>query len=235
MPRCELTQVRGEVRRLANPRAAATLRRFFKTGRGEYGEGDRFLGVKVPPLRLLARMHRDLPRAQVLMLLRSRWHEERLLAVLILVSQYKRASVRDRGMIYRLYRSNTRYINNWDLVDLSAEHIIGAHLDPRRLAVLERMARSRVLWERRVAVLATFHWIKQGIFGPTLRIAELLLDDPHDLIHKGVGWMLREVGKRDLSCEEAFLRAHHRRMPRIMLRYAIERFPERRRQAWLTA
>jgi 3-methyladenine DNA glycosylase AlkD len=178
-------------------------------------------------------MHRDLPRAQVLMLLRSRWHEERLLALLILVSQYKRASVRDRGLIYRLYRSNTRYINNWDLVDLSAEHIMGAHLDPARLAVLETMARSRVLWERRVAILATFHWIKHGIFAPTLRIAELLLDDPHDLIHKSVGWMLREVGKRNLSCEEAFLCAHYRRMPRTMLRYAIERFPERRRRQYL--
>lgn len=231
--RGELARIRRELRGQADPEAAAVLQAFFKTGRGEYAEGDRFLGVKVPPIRRLARAHRDLPHAEVLTLLRSRWHEERLLALLILVAQYQHATARDRATIYRAYLSNTRYINNWDLVDLSAEHIVGAHLDPSRVAVLQRMARSRSLWKRRIAILATFHWIKQGIFEPTLRIAEQLLHDHHDLIHKAVGWMLREVGKRDLSREEDFLRAHYQRMPRTMLRYAIERFPERRRAHYL--
>ena len=231
--RGELARIRRELRGQADPKAAAVLQRFFKTGRGEYAEGDRFLGVKVPPIRRLARAHGDLPHADVLTLLRSHWHEERLLALLILVAQYQRATARHRAAIYRAYRSNTRYINNWDLVDLSAEHIVGAHLDPFRIAVLERMAQSRSLWDRRIAILATFHWTKKGIFEPTLRIAELLLDDPHDLIHKAAGWMLREVGKRDLACEEGFLLAHCRTMPRTMLRYAIERFPEGRRRQYL--
>ena len=231
--RGEIARIRRELRGQADPKAAAVLQAFFKTGRGEYAEGDRFLGVKVPSIRRLARAHRDLSHAEVLTLLRSRWHEERLLALLILVAQYQRATARDRAAIYRAYRSNTRYVNNWDLVDLSAEHIIGAHVDPARLAVLERMARSRFLWNRRIAILATFHWIKQGIFEPTLRIAELLLLDRHDLIHKAVGWMLREVGKRDLASERAFLCTHYRRMPRTMLRYAIERFPEQERRRYL--
>jgi 3-methyladenine DNA glycosylase AlkD len=225
--------VRRDTRRLADPRVAAFLQRFFKTGRGEYAAGDRFLGIRVPTLRRLARRYRALPRQQALTLLRSRWHEDRLLALLILVDQYRRANEAGKRAIHRAYLDNTRYINNWDLVDLSAQHIVGAHLEPKHLSVLTRLARSGSLWERRIAIMATFCWIKQGIHAPTLHIAALLLDDPHDLIHKAVGWMLREVGKRDPDEEVAFLRRHYRTMPRTMLRYAIERFPDRQRLRYL--
>jgi 3-methyladenine DNA glycosylase AlkD len=165
-------------------------------------------------------------------LLQSPWHEARLLALLILVRQYTRMS-NARGAIYRLYLRNTHRVNNWDLVDLSAGQIVGAHLAERDRATLHLLARSRSLWERRIAIIATGIYIRRGEFGPTLRIARLLLEDPHDLIHKAVGWMLREVGKRDREAEEAFLRRYAHRMPRTMLRYAIERFPERLRRRYL--
>lgn len=209
------------------------LQRFFKTGPGEYGEGDRFLGLRVPQLRALARAHRTLDRGSVLELLRSPWHEQRLLALLILIEQYRRGSDADRETIYRTYLENTRYVTNWDLVDASAEHILGAYLDSARVEPLQQLARSASVWERRIAIMATFGWIKQGTFGPTLQLAELLLRDPHDLIHKAVGWMLREIGKRDRGSEESFLRRHFPEMPRTMLRYALEHFPEPRRQQYL--
>lgn len=228
-----VTAVRAEVRQLADPGRAEVLERFFKTGPGEYGEGDRFLGLRVPQLRRLARSYRTLDRAAALELLRSPWHEERLLALLILVDQYRRGSPPERDAIYQAYLANTRYINSWDLVDASAEHIVGPHLDPADIGVLESLARSDSVWERRIAILATFHWIKRGVFGPTLRVAELLLQDRHDLIHKAVGWMLREVGKRDRAREEEFLQRHYRVMPRVMLRYALEHFPESTRRGYL--
>jgi 3-methyladenine DNA glycosylase AlkD len=189
--------VRREIRALANPRAAVFLQRFFKTRPGEYAAGDRFLGVRVPELRQLARQYRALSRQQTLVLLRSPWHEERLLSLLILVDQYRRASHTDRRAIYRAYLANTRRINNWDLVDLSAEHIVGAHLAPNRLSVLRRLARSESWWERRIAIMATFYWIKRGIHAPTLRIAALLLDDPDDLIH---GWRGSSRRRHNLGC-----------------------------------
>lgn len=232
-PADTLTELERELHSLADPDGAATLQQFFRTGPGQYGEGDRFLGIRVPHLRALARRYRSLPRDQSLRLLRSPWHEARLLALLILVEQHRRGSPAEREAIHQTYLGHTRYINNWDLVDSSAEQIIGAQLDPHSAGTLERLARSDSLWERRMAIIATFHWIKRGEFGPTLSIARLLLEDPHDLIHKAVGWMLREVGKRDLELEEAFLRANHQQMPRTMLRYAIERLPEARRQQYL--
>ena len=232
-PASTLAEAERALHELADPKAAAFALRFFKTGPGEYGEGDRFLGIRVPPLRALARRFRELPHEQVLTLLRSQWHEQRLLALLLLVEQYRRGTDAERDTIYRAYLAHTQYINNWDLVDSSAEHIVGPHIGSRRLIVLEQLARSASLWERRIAIVATFHWIKEGEFRPTLRLAKLLLDDPHDLIHKAVGWMLREVGKRDLAAEEKFLHEHYRRMPRTMLRYAIERLPERRRRQYL--
>jgi 3-methyladenine DNA glycosylase AlkD len=228
-----LTEIRREMRELADPQVAAFLPRFFQTGPGQYGEGDRFLGIRVPELRRLARRYRSLPREEVGELLRSPWHEERLLALVLLVEQYRRGSEAERQAIYTIYLAHTRYINNWDLVDASAEHILGAHLDSEHFTVLEEMAHSESVWERRMAILSSFHWIKQGVFRPTLRLATVLLDDAHDLIHKAVGWMLREVGKRDMEREEEFLRERYRIMPRTMLRYAIERFPERRRQQYL--
>jgi 3-methyladenine DNA glycosylase AlkD len=225
--------VTRRLRALADPVQAAALQRFFKTGPGEYAEGDRFLGVKVPAIRTLAREYRALPLDETARLLRSPWHEARTLALVILVRQYARADEATRARIHRLYLDHTAYINNWDLVDGSAEHIVGAHLADGRRTLLRQLANSRSVWERRIAVMATFHFIKLGEFEETLALAERLLDDPHDLIHKAVGWMLREVGKRDRAAEEAFLRAHAARMPRTMLRYAIEKFPEPLRRRYL--
>lgn len=220
---------------LANPERATVNASFFKTGPGEYGEGDRFIGVNVPTLRKLSREFDDLPLRRVATLLSSRWHEERLLALLILVRQYQHGEHKQRDAIHNVYLKNTRYINNWDLVDSSAEHIVGPHLRAADRTLLVRLAKSKDLWERRIAMLATFHYIKAGEYKDALRIATLLLDDPHDLIHKAVGWMLREIGNRDRRAEEAFLRKHASRMPRTMLRYAVERFPEALRRRYLNA
>lgn len=218
---------------LADPADAANLARFFQTGPGGYAEGDRFRGIRVPALRRLAKQARTLALPDVTQLLTSAYHEDRLLALLILVDQYRRSDAVQRAAIYRLYLGHTAYINNWDLVDSSAGHIVGAHLYPDLLPVLESLAASERLWERRIAIMATFYAIQQGRFDATLALAARLRDDPHDLIHKAVGWMLREVGNRDRAAEEAFLQQHYRHMPRTMLRYAIEKFPEARRQAYL--
>ena len=228
-----LGALRRELRAAANPDDAVHLQRFFKTGPGQYGEGDRFLGLRVPVLRRLARKYRGLATCDALSLLVSKWHEERLLGLMLLVGLYTRATPADKQMIYDAYLGHTRHINNWDLVDASAPYIVGRHVPLDQLAVLERLARSESVWERRIAVLATFHRIKEGQFAPALRVGELLLDDKHDLIHKAVGWMLREVGKRDRATLEAFLQAHYRTMPRTALRYAIEHFTERQRQRYL--
>ena len=231
-----LTQLRADVRAAANPRDAVFLQRFFKTGPGQYGAGDKFLGLRVPTLRALVRRYRDLPLGDQLKLLRSRFHEERLLALLLLVHAYQKADEQTRTRICRAYLGNTKYINNWDLVDASAEHIVGPELGKSvSPAKLERLARSPMLWNRRIAMLATFHWIKQGEFGPALTLAERLVDDRHDLMHKAVGWMLREIGKRDRAVLVRFLRQHCRTMPRTMLRYAIEHFPETERKQYLGA
>ncbi len=228
-----LGALRRKLRAEADADDAVHLQRFFKTGPGQYGEGDRFLGVRVPVLRRLARDYRTLPADDALTLLQSRWHEERLLGLLLLVAIYQRGHSADKEAVYDAYLAHTRHINNWDLVDASAEHIVGPHVIPDKVDVLERLARSPDLWERRIAMLATFHTIRQGQFAPALRIATLLLNDRHDLIHKAVGWMLREIGKRDRAAEQAFLREHHSAMPRTALRYAIEHFPERERQRYL--
>lgn len=206
---------------------------YFRTGPGEYGEGDRFLGIRIPALRGLVREFRGVSIDQMAVLLRSEWHEARLLALLLLVDAYQRGDADTREAIYRLYLDNTRYINNWDLVDSSAPQIVGAHLEQGNRSVLDRLARSEMLWERRIAILATQHYIRQGEYVTTLRIAERLVKDEHDLIHKAVGWMLREVGNREREAEEVFLRRHHRTMPRTMLRYAIEKFPPDLRQRYL--
>jgi len=228
-----LGALRRELRAEADADDAVHLQRFFKTGPGQYGEGDRFLGVRVPVLRRLARDYRTLNADDALALLQSRWHEERLLGLLLLVGIYQRGLGDDKQAVYDAYLAHTRHINNWDLVDASAEHIVGSHVSPDRVDVLERLARSPDLWERRIAMLATFHWIKQGQFAPALRIATLLLADHHDLIHKAVGWMLREIGKRDRAVEKAFLQEHYRAIPRTALRYAIEHFPDPERRRYL--
>jgi 3-methyladenine DNA glycosylase AlkD len=228
----------SDVRRLleesADPAKAAFLPRFFKTGPGEYGEGDRFYGVTVPECRRIARAGRDLADQQIESLLKSPMHEERSVALLILVDRFQRGRPRDRERVFRLYRRRLDRVNNWDLVDASAPTIAGGYFEERDKSQLYRWARSRSLWERRIAMLSTFRYIRRGEFEDALAIARILLDDEEDLIHKAVGWMLREIGNRDRAAEERFLRAHHSKMPRTMLRYAIEKFPEKLRKSYLT-
>jgi 3-methyladenine DNA glycosylase AlkD len=232
-PPPELAALRKALYALADPADAIHLQRFFKTAPGEYGAGDKFLGLRVPALRQLVKEYRELADAEALEMLASSWHEERLLALMLLVHQHGRGDAAHRDRIHRAYLAHTRYINNWDLVDASAGQIIGSHLDARDIALLERLARSGDLWERRIAIVSTFHFTKRNEFAPALKIAKLLLHDPHDLIHKAVGWMLREVGKRDRHAEDAFLKQHYQKMPRTMLRYAIERHPETVRKQYL--
>ncbi len=228
-----LLPVQKALRALASPEIAANLQRFFKTGPGQYGNGDVFLGIKMPQLRGLAKQYRDATLATITTLLESRYHEERMLALVLLMEFYEAADEPSRQDAYDLYLSHTHRINNWDLVDVSAPRIVGRHLQERPRKILYQLARSPLLWERRVAILATAWFIRLDDFDDTLQIAEILLPDDHDLMHKAVGWMLREVGKRNLAAEEDFLKTHYRGMPRTMLRYAIERFPEPRRQSYL--
>jgi 3-methyladenine DNA glycosylase AlkD len=226
--------IQRELDRLADPGHAMVLQRFFKTGPGEYGEGDRFRGLRVPVLRRLAKKYRRLSLPGAQNLLQSPFHEDRWLALLLLIDHYYRGDDAVRGGIHRFYLDHTGWVNNWDLVDASAPHLVGHYLWGRARDPLTRLAASGVLWERRISIIATFYFIKQGDFDETCKIAGLLLGDSEDLIHKAVGWMLREVGKREIAVAETFLQAHYRQMPRTMLRYAIERFPEARRQAYLT-
>ncbi len=226
-------EIRSRLEELADPERAEILRRFFKTGPGEYGEGDMFRGIRVPQLRKLCR---DVSRAGVddaVGLLASGWHEDRLLGLLLLVELYKKPDEAHRTLIYTHYCAHTDMINNWDLVDLSCPRIVGCHLQVRDRSQLYRFALSESLWERRIAIVSTFHFIRAGDFGDTLAIAEKLMGDKEDLIHKATGWMLREVGKRKVEVLEGFLSEYYRSMPRTMLRYAIEKLPEPRRQAWL--
>jgi 3-methyladenine DNA glycosylase AlkD len=224
-----LEELRKDLRAVSDPKKARVLQRFFKTGKEEYGEGDVFLGVMVPESRMVARKYADLALHDIKEMLHSKIHEERLIALLILVRGYKC----DPERTALFYLDNISQVNNWDLVDLTAPSILGAYLESRDRSVLYRMARSANLWERRIAIIATLRFIRVGDFGDTLKIAELLLGDRHDLMHKAVGWMLREVGKRDVAAEEVFLRTHCNRMPRTMLRYAIERFPPEKRRAYM--
>ena len=226
-------EIRKRLRDLADEKKAGVLRRFFKTGPGEYGEGDVFLGLTVPQLRKLAREYRDTSDPQVRDLIMSPVHEERMLALFLLMGKYSEGGGKRKKDIYTFYLEHVRFVNNWDLVDLSAPSVVGDFLLDRSRKPLYRLARSTSLWERRIAVLATFTFVKQGQFSDTLKIAEILLSDKEDLIQKAVGWMLREVGKRDLNAEEGFLRVHYRKMPRTMLRYAIERFAPSKRKLYL--
>lgn len=226
-------EIQKRLQALGSPDAAAKCARFFKTGPGQYGEGDVFLGLNAATMRQVARDCRGLSPAEVEPLLRSPVHEHRSVALLILVDAMAGAHAAMQKQIYDFYLANTRFVNNWDLVDASARDIVGAYLAARSRRPLYRLARSASLWERRIAIVATHHFIRQGDFADTLKIAELLLGDREDLIHKAVGWMLREVAKRDQIVVEKFLRQHHRTMPRTALRYAIERFPEAKRRAFL--
>jgi 3-methyladenine DNA glycosylase AlkD len=233
LPSPSSADARARLRELADPDVARFLQGYFKTGVGEYGEGDLFVGVRVPVLRRLARELRGASIAESTVLLRAAVHEERLLALLLLADAYDRGDARTRAEIFRVYLAHTRHINNWDLVDTSAPSIVGRHLEQRDRRVLRRLAHSPMVWERRIAMVATHHFIRQGDYEDAIAIATLLLDDAHDLMHKATGWMLREVGKRHVGTLRAFLDRHAARMPRTMLRYAIERLPEPTRRAYL--
>jgi 3-methyladenine DNA glycosylase AlkD len=229
----QVNQIIKRLKEMGNAERAAHSQRFFKTGKGEYAEGDKFLGIRVPQLRTYAKNYREILIGDALELLRSELHEVRLLALFILVGKYSAKNNPDKEMIYQSYLEHTEFINNWDLVDCSAEHIIGAHLFNGDKKPIYQLAGSRSLWERRIGIMSTFHFIKRNHFSDTLAIAKILLKDKEDLIHKAVGWMLRETGKRDIRVEEDFLGKFYGKMPRTMLRYAIEKFPEGERQAYL--
>jgi len=223
------------LRNLANPRQAAILQRFFKTGKGEYAEGDAFIGVKVPVLRRLVRQFKAMAPKEAEKLVRSAIHEERLGGLLLWVHACQKGDQGARDQVFTLYLANTRHVNNWDLVDLSAPQILGSSLPPADTTFLQTLAASPLLWERRIAILTTLAYIRQGKFVPTLELCQQLLADRHDLMHKACGWMLREVGKRDRKRLQEFLQKRAASMPRTMLHYAIEHFSPAERQRFMAA
>lgn len=229
-------QIKQELFRLKNLKKAKIHSRFFKTGKGEYGEGDEFLGITVPVQRSIARKYHDLNLKDLQKLFSSKIHEHRLISLLILIFKYKETDGVGKKAIVDLYLKNTKNINNWDLVDLSAGYIVGDYLFQFKKdnSILYKLAKSNNLWERRIAIMSTFAFIKNNHFEDALSISRILLNDSHDLIHKAVGWMLREIGKRDKKAELDFLTEHHRNMPRTMLRYAIEKFTEKERKKLLS-
>ncbi len=231
-------QIKQDIQKAANPKKAKILQRFFKTGPGQYGEGDIFLGVTVPETRSIAKKYISLTFSEITALLESKIHEERLIALLILVEQYQK-NLEKRKEIFDFYLDNIQHVNNWDLVDLSADKIVGRFLYdfgkdyPIYKILLKKLAESKNFWERRIAIIATFYFIKQNDFDETLKISKILIKDNHDLIHKAVGWMLREVGKKDQEAEENFLKKYYKIMPRTMLRYAIERFDKGKKAEYM--
>ncbi|MBA3052689.1 MAG: DNA alkylation repair protein [Candidatus Omnitrophota bacterium] len=227
-------QIIRKLKELGDKDIARHSQRFFKTGKGEYGEGDIFLGLRVPAIRECVKTFKETSLDDTLHILKSPFHEARLLAVLMLVDKYSMVKTNnEKEEIYRAYLSNREFINNWDLVDSSAHYIVGQHLFLKDRKQLYKLLRSASLWDRRIGIMSTFYFIKKDVFDDTLAIAKLLLEDTEDLIHKAVGWMLREVGNRDRTAEEKFLKKYYKVMPRTMLRYAIEKFPEKDRQAYL--
>lgn len=224
-----LDDLRQEMQAASNPEKAKILSRFFKTGPGEYGQGDVFIGITVPQLRAISKKYKNLSLPEIKELLYSPIHEQRLVALLTLVGKYKT----EQETIVNFYIDNLQQANNWDLVDLSARDILGSFLEKRDRSILYELANSDNVWKRRVAIIATHTFIRVNDFEDTLRISKILLHDKHDLIQKAVGWMLREVGNRDMKAEENFLTRYHREMSRITLRYAIEKFPEQKRLHYL--
>lgn len=212
---------------------AIILSRFFKTGKGEYGEGDIFWGIKVPAQRIISKKFKDAPLNDIKKLMDSDVHEVRLTGLFILIERYKEDE--DKKKIFDFYLDNRRKINNWDLVDLSSPKIVGDFLlrNKKERKILYSLAKSSNLWDRRIAIVSTFSFIKENIFEETINISEMLLNDDHDLIHKSVGWMLREVGKRDKEIEKNFLNKYYRLMPRTMLRYSIEKFGIKEREFYM--
>ena len=228
-----LKQVERAMRTQKNETKIPIFQNFFKTGKGEYGEGDMFLGLSVPQTRAVAKQYSDLNFKDIKKLLHSKYHEERLCALLMLVHRFQKGNLKQQKEVYDFYITQAKFVNNWDLVDLSADKIMGVYLLDRKKTILTTFATSNNLWERRISMIATFAFIKHNQFQETLRISKILLHDSHDLIHKAVGWMLREVGKRDVGVMENFLKQHYKDMPRTMLRYAIEKLPDYKRKAYL--
>lgn len=228
-----LTQLKKGLLKLRNPRLAKLLSGYFKTGKGEYGEGDVFLGIKVCPQRKIAKKYPNLPLKDLQELLSSNIHEYRLTSLFILIDKYKKSGDNGKKEIADFYLSNTKNINNWDLIDLSSGKIVGNYLLNKNRRILYKLAKSKNLWEKRISIMATSEFIRNDEFKDTLKISEILLDDKHDLIHKAVGWMLREIGKRNQAVEEKFLKKYLKKMPRTMLRYAIEKFDENKRKSYL--
>jgi len=228
-----VSEIQKELRSMADKDTAIQSQRFFKTGPGQYGEGDIFLGIRVPVLRSLAKKYQDISLSAVSGLLKSAYHEERLFALIVMVNQFKKGAPEKQAAIYRHYLTHTSAINNWDLVDLSAPYIPGAYLFEKDRQPLYDLAVSGNLWERRIAIVSTACFIRHQDFSDTMRLAVMLLNDREDLIHKAVGWMLREVGKRDQDALEQFLKVRYQTMPRTMLRYAIEKFEEEKRKKYL--
>src|SRR3989338_5951779 len=228
----DLRSLREELERLTDNKKASFLQRFFKTGKGEYGEGDIFIGLTVPQSRILAVKYKDLSFLEILELLKSKIHEERLIALLILVYRFQKYPEEQRR-IYEFYLKNLKFVNNWDLVDLSSHKIVGEYLQDKPKDILFKLARSKNLWEKRISLISTFAFIREGELDTSLELAEIFVNDKHDLIQKALGWMLREIGKKDLAAEEKFLRKHYRQMGRTALRYAIEKLPEEKRLKYL--
>lgn len=227
------SQISNVLRVLADPLIAEHSQRFFKTGKREYGEGDLFLGIRVPVLRAQVKQFQKTDLAEIIKLLTSAYHEERLFALLLLVYQFSQGDEDKRKAIYQLYFENRQHINNWDLVDSSASQIVGAYLQDQDKHALFHLALSTSLWDRRIAIISTLWFIRHHQFTDTLELAKILINDQEDLIHKAVGWMLREIGKRDQEVEKEFLKDYYQKMPRTMLRYAIEKFSEQERRGYL--
>ena len=223
-----LSSILNEMNALGNPEKAKAYAKFFKTGKGEYGEGDVFLGISVPQQRKIAKKYKDIPLSELQKLLKSNIHEHRFTALIILTLMYSA----DNKNIFAFYVKNKMYINSWDLVDVTAPKIIGEYLFGKDKSLLYRLANGS-LWERRLAIISTFAFIRRNDFTDALKISEILLDDEHDLIHKAVGWTLREIGKKDMKAEETFLQKHFKKMPRTMLRYSIEKFPAKKRTYYM--
>jgi len=219
-----ITSLKQDLQALATEERAKASARYFKTGPGQYGEGDIFIGVTVPDTRKIAKKYKNINLEQIQELLKSKIHEHRLTALLILVEQFNNSNEKEKQEIYNFYLNHTKHINNWDLVDLSAHQIVGSHILNKEKSILEKLAKSQNLWEKRIAIISTFEFIRKKEFKESFKIANILMQDKHDLIHKAVGWMLREIGKKDQAQEKEFLNKHYKTMPRTMLRYAIKRF-----------
>ncbi len=221
--------MKKELQNIADPELGKNYARFFKTGKGDYGEGDKFLGMRVPTLRKVVKKYKDMDLTEVEELLHGEYHEYRQGAIFILIHQYEK----DPKRIVNIYLKNTKYINNWDLVDISAHKVLGRYLEDKDRDMLYQLARSKDLWEKRISIISCFWFIKDKDFKDAIKISEMLLHDDHDLIHKAVGWVLREVGKKDKAVEEKFLKKYHKVMPRTMLRYSIEKFSKEEREFYM--